>query len=105
MARADRGSASALYFTTYYGAGALGAYVPGLAWETWGWGGVATVGLVTLAVAAKLRAALASAGFTVVSTREADNPDPIATDQRVWPLVERTMTTQKDYPVVLYDEV
>ncbi len=25
--------------------------------------------------------------------------------QRVWPLVERTMTTRKDYPVVLYDEV
>ena len=25
--------------------------------------------------------------------------------QRVWPLVERTMTTQRDYPVVLYDEV
>jgi hypothetical protein len=25
--------------------------------------------------------------------------------QRVWPLVERTMTTQKGYPVVLYDEV
>jgi antibiotic biosynthesis monooxygenase (ABM) superfamily enzyme len=25
--------------------------------------------------------------------------------QRVWPQVERTMTTQKDYPVVLYDEV
>ena len=25
--------------------------------------------------------------------------------QRVWPLVERTMQTQKDYPVVLYDEV
>jgi hypothetical protein len=25
--------------------------------------------------------------------------------QRVWPLVERTMTTQEDYPVVLYDEV
>ena len=25
--------------------------------------------------------------------------------QRVWPLVERTMKTQKDYPVVLYDEV
>jgi heme-degrading monooxygenase HmoA len=31
----------------------------------------------------------------------------IASDahQRVWPLVERTMTTQKGYPVVLYDEV
>ena len=25
--------------------------------------------------------------------------------QRVWPLVERTMTTVKNYPVVLYDEV
>ena len=25
--------------------------------------------------------------------------------QRVWPLVERTMTTQKNYPVVLYDEM
>ena len=25
--------------------------------------------------------------------------------QRVWPTVERTMTTTKDYPVVLYDEV
>ncbi len=37
---------------------------------------------VTLAVMAKLRTALASAGFTVISTREADNPDPIATDQR-----------------------
>jgi hypothetical protein len=28
-----------------------------------------------------------------------------AEHQRVWPTVERTMTTQKDYPVVLYDEV
>lgn len=25
--------------------------------------------------------------------------------QRVWPTVERTMTTRKNYPVVLYDEV
>lgn len=37
---------------------------------------------VTFAVADKLRSALAAAGFTVVSTREADNPDPITTDQR-----------------------
>ena len=28
-----------------------------------------------------------------------------AAHQRVWPLVERTMKTLKDYPVVLYDEV
>jgi hypothetical protein len=25
--------------------------------------------------------------------------------QRVWPPVERMMTTQKDYPVILYDEM
>ena len=29
----------------------------------------------------------------------------LAGHQRVWPLVESTMTTLKDYPVVLYDEV
>ena len=28
-----------------------------------------------------------------------------AAHQRVWPPVEKTMTTTKDYPVVLYDEV
>jgi antibiotic biosynthesis monooxygenase (ABM) superfamily enzyme len=28
-----------------------------------------------------------------------------AEHQRVWPPVEKTMTTQKNYPVVLYDEV
>ena len=28
-----------------------------------------------------------------------------APHQRVWPLVEKTITTQKTYPVVLYDEV
>ena len=28
-----------------------------------------------------------------------------AAHQRVWPPVERTMTTLKDYPVILYDEV
>jgi N-acetylmuramoyl-L-alanine amidase len=37
---------------------------------------------ITLAVMAKLRASLQAAGFTVVSTREADNPDPPNTDQR-----------------------
>ena len=28
-----------------------------------------------------------------------------AAHQRVWPLVEKTIATQKTYPVVLYDEV
>ena len=36
----DRGLASAMYFSAYYLAGALGGYVPGLAWEAWGWTGV-----------------------------------------------------------------
>jgi MFS transporter, YNFM family, putative membrane transport protein len=36
----DRGLASAVYFSAYYVAGALGAYVPGLAWQQWHWAGV-----------------------------------------------------------------
>ena len=37
---------------------------------------------VTLALAARIRAALTSAGFTVVATRDADAADPLTTDQR-----------------------
>jgi len=37
---------------------------------------------VTLALAARLRAALTAAGFTVVSTREADSFNPLTTSQR-----------------------
>jgi N-acetylmuramoyl-L-alanine amidase len=37
---------------------------------------------ITVALAARLRAALTSAGFTVVSTRDADPPTPLTTDQR-----------------------
>jgi YNFM family putative membrane transporter len=51
VARVDRGAATALYFSIYYGSGALGAYVPGLAWQAWRWGGVVAVGLAALAVA------------------------------------------------------
>jgi YNFM family putative membrane transporter len=47
----DRGSASAVYFSIYYGVGSLGAYLPGLAWETWRWHGVVATGLGALAVA------------------------------------------------------
>jgi MFS transporter, YNFM family, putative membrane transport protein len=41
----DLGAASAIYFTLYYTTGALGGYVPGLAWQAWGWKGVALLGL------------------------------------------------------------
>jgi YNFM family putative membrane transporter len=56
-ARSDRGAATALYFSAYYGAGALGAYLPGRAWEAWGWGGVVACGLVALTLAALALAA------------------------------------------------
>ena len=52
VASFDRGAATALYFGIYYGGGALGAYLPGLAWQEWGWGGVAATGIGALAVAA-----------------------------------------------------
>jgi MFS transporter, YNFM family, putative membrane transport protein len=59
VARTDRGSASAFYFSAYYGSGALGAYLPGLAWERAGWGGVVACGLGSLAIAATGLVALA----------------------------------------------
>jgi MFS transporter, YNFM family, putative membrane transport protein len=47
---ADRGVASAVYFTLYYVAGALAGFVPGLAWQAWKWPGVAGVSLGVLAL-------------------------------------------------------
>jgi YNFM family putative membrane transporter len=46
----DRGLASALYFSAYYVAGALGGYLPGLAFERWGWDGVAGLALGAYAI-------------------------------------------------------
>jgi YNFM family putative membrane transporter len=48
----DRGLASALYFSSYYVAGALGSYVPGLAFERWEWPGVAALALGAYAIGA-----------------------------------------------------
>lgn len=47
----DRGASSAIYFSLYYAAGAVGGYLPGLAWETWRWDGVAGSGLAALVAA------------------------------------------------------
>jgi MFS transporter, YNFM family, putative membrane transport protein len=49
---ADRGAASAIYFSCYYGAGALAGFVPGLAWEVEGWPGVVAVTAPALAFGA-----------------------------------------------------
>lgn len=48
----DRGVASAVYFSLYYTTSALGGYVPGLAWEAWGWSGVVLLALGVVAAAA-----------------------------------------------------
>jgi predicted MFS family arabinose efflux permease len=52
----DRGAATALYFSIYYASGALGAYLPGLAWQAWGWSGVAAMALGAIAAASVLLA-------------------------------------------------
>jgi YNFM family putative membrane transporter len=62
----DRGAASAVYFSVYYGVGSLGAYLPGLAWERYGWNGVAFTGFAALAVAG---AVLSSTGALRASPR------------------------------------
>lgn len=56
VTEADRGTASALYFTAYYVGGALAGFVPGLAWQAWGWPGVA--GLAAAALTTGLLVAL-----------------------------------------------
>ena len=48
----DRGAASAVYFSLYYLVGAVGGYLPGLAWERYRWEGVAATGWAALALAA-----------------------------------------------------
>jgi predicted MFS family arabinose efflux permease len=67
----DRGAASAVYFSIYYGCGAIGGYLPGLAWQTWRWNGVAGVALAAVAVAAL---ALLSSRGMASSTPRASRP-------------------------------
>jgi predicted MFS family arabinose efflux permease len=50
--KSDQGTASAIYYSCYYTCGAVAAYVPGVAWQWWGWPGVTGVTLGVLAPAA-----------------------------------------------------
>lgn len=50
----DQGSASAIYYSCYYTCGAFAAYLPGVAWQWWGWAGVTGVALGVLAPAAAI---------------------------------------------------
>jgi YNFM family putative membrane transporter len=47
----DRGMASSIYFSSYYLAGAIGCWLPGLAWQRWHWPGVAGMALTAYAIA------------------------------------------------------
>src|SRR5439155_24330508 len=47
----DRGTASALYYSLYYFTGALGGYLPGLAWERFRREGVVVTGWIAIALA------------------------------------------------------
>jgi predicted MFS family arabinose efflux permease len=50
--RSEQGVASAFYFSAYYSAGALGGWIPGLAWQAFRWDGVIATSLVLLVCAA-----------------------------------------------------
>jgi MFS transporter, YNFM family, putative membrane transport protein len=62
VVRTRLGTASAIYYSVYYAAGALGAFVPGVAWESAGWVGVVgcTGAALTLGIAGLLVLAAAS---------------------------------------------
>jgi MFS transporter, YNFM family, putative membrane transport protein len=48
----DQGTASAIYYSCYYTGGAVAAYLPGVAWQWWGWPGVTGSALGVVALAA-----------------------------------------------------
>lgn len=51
LAPTNKGGAGALYLMSYYLGGTVGAALPGLAWQRFGWGGVVGCSLVALLVA------------------------------------------------------
>ena len=51
-AREAKGGANALYLASYYLGGTLGSWLPGIAWQRWGWAGVAGSSLAALGAAA-----------------------------------------------------
>ncbi|MEI7759435.1 MAG: MFS transporter [Thermoleophilia bacterium] len=67
VAPSDRGAATALFYAIYYMSGALGAYLPGRAWEEWGWTGVAVSSLAMLVVASIILGAVGRTGTMAVA--------------------------------------
>ncbi|HLN05157.1 MAG TPA: MFS transporter [Acidimicrobiales bacterium] len=76
----DRGTASGIYFTFYYLSGAVGAYLPGLAWQAWHWRGVAFLALAALVTAGGL---LGSERRPSPAARSPAAPSPASIDRRL----------------------
>ncbi len=57
-AQSAKGGANALYLAFYYAGGTLGSWLPGLAWERWGWPGVAVASAAAFTLAAAAVAVL-----------------------------------------------
>jgi MFS transporter, YNFM family, putative membrane transport protein len=57
-ARRAKGGASAMYLASYYLGGTLGSFLPGLAWQRWGWPGVVAASVAALTAGAAAVAAL-----------------------------------------------
>jgi YNFM family putative membrane transporter len=70
----NRGFATAVYFSVYYVAGALGGYFPGLAWQSQGWGGVAGLSIAVLAVGLALLVITSPRSAEAVRARFGDAP-------------------------------
>ena len=51
-AREAKGGANALYLAFYYLGGTLGSWLPGIAWQRWGWSGVAAASVAALCAGA-----------------------------------------------------
>jgi len=73
----DRDRATALYYSVFYVAGGLGGFLPGLAWQAWGWPGVAGLAFSTFAAGiAALSVGMSSRGEREVRTASAWRPVP-----------------------------
>jgi len=75
-ARTAKGGASALYLTFYYVGGALGSWLPGLAFARWEWRGVVGCSVASLALAMIANATLCGAPLRASPPGRAVAPTP-----------------------------
>ncbi len=66
----DHGTATAIYYSVYYSVGALGAYLPGILWQDFGWRGVIAGSLGVYVVGAAALVLLAGRVWRRLSPEE-----------------------------------